>query len=143
MHCQFHSWYLSPRACTINFIINSLGHGTVKFTISPFLQGHALSISLSIPKDMHCQFHSQSLSPRACTINFIINSLGHGTVKFTISPFLQGHALSISLSIPKDMHCQFHSQSLSPRACTINITISSLGHALSILQSVPISKGMH
>ena len=99
---------------------------------------------------MHCQVHNQSLSSRACTINFSVNS--------------QGHAPSISLSVPitKVMHCQLYNQSLSPRACTVNFTVNSLGHqslspraftinfttnslghALSISQSVPMSKGMY
>ena len=131
MHCQFHNQSLSLKACSYQFHYQFPRTCTFKFTVGPYFQGHALSISLSIPKDMHCQFHNQSLSLKACSYQFHYQFPRTCTFKFTVGPYFQGHALSISLSIPKDMHCQFHNQSLSPRACTVNFTIN------------PISKGMH
>ena len=201
MYCQFHNLSLSPRACNINFTINSLGHAlSISQSVpiskgihyqflyqfprtctdnsqsvpiskgmhyqfhSPYLQGHALSISqsVSISKGMLCQFHCQF--PRTCTVNFTVpisKSMDYQfhhqcpktcTVSYTISPYLLGHALSISLSISsighalsisqsvpisKGMHYQFHYQ--FPRTCTVIFTISPdlQGHALSISPSIP------
>ena len=131
MHYQLH--YQFPRTCTVNF------------TISPYLQGHALSISQSVPvsKGIHCQFHNQSLSPRACTVNFTISPClqGHALSIFTINSL--GHVLSISQSVPisKGMHYKFHHQ--FPRTCTVNFTINPYlqGHAPWISLSIP--KDMH
>ena len=131
MHCQFHNQSQSPRACTDNFTTNSLGHALL------------ISQSAPISKGMHWQFHNKSLSLRPCTINFTINSLGHALSISQLVPISKGMHYQFHHQFPRTWHCQVHNQSLSPRACTINFTTNSIGHALSISQSVPISKGMH